>query len=223
MRKYQKRLCWLLICSMVAGLLAMPVLAEVDHPYDDEPADTGTTTASTTFPDVPANAPYAEAVRTLNELGVITGDDRGNFNPNKTITRAEAVTIICRMLGVADEAKGMAADSFSDVSNGHWASGYIAKAVELGIVGGYGNGKFGPSDPVTYEQMVKMLVCAWGYNDEARERGGYPNGYIAIASDLELLTNMQNISNRAAPRADVALLASRILQAPIGQVGDADK
>ncbi len=212
MRKYQKRLCWLLICSVVVGLLAMPVLAEVEHPYDDEPADTGTTAVSTTFPDVPANASYAEAVRTLNELGIIAGDDRGNFNPNKTITRAEAVTIICRMLGVADEAKGMAADSFSDVSNGHWASGYIAKAVELGIVSGYGNGKFGPNDNVTYAQLVAMLIREEDFNDEALAAGGWPQGYIDVATDLNMFNAVSYTAHNSASRNMAAVMIYNVLK-----------
>ena len=46
-------------------------------------------------------------------------------------------------------------------------------AYDLGIVGGYGDGNFGPKDPVTYEQVVKMLVCALGYEQSAKENGGW--------------------------------------------------
>ena len=48
--------------------------------------------------DVPMNADYANAVYMLYRAGVLTGDDAGNFNPNSTITRAEAAAIITRIV-----------------------------------------------------------------------------------------------------------------------------
>ena len=38
------------------------------------------------------------------------------------------------------------------------AMGYIEWAVKNKVVSGYGNGKFGPEDPITREQMAMMLV-----------------------------------------------------------------
>jgi hypothetical protein len=48
---------------------------------------------------------------------------------------------------------------FSDTSN-HWARAAIDAFVEKGIVSGYGNGLFGPNDPVTGEAILKMLVLS---------------------------------------------------------------
>ena len=126
------------------------------------------------FSDVPDSADYAAAVEALYQQGIITGDDNGRFNPNQTITRAETAAIICRLMG--QPAAASAKTPFSDVPSSHWASGYIAKAAELGIINGYGNGTFGPGDPVTYAQMVKMLVCVCGYEDIALMLGGIPAG-----------------------------------------------
>lgn len=152
---------------------------------------------NTPFPDVPADADYAEAAITLSEMGIFKGDEAGNFNPDNPISRAEAATVICRMLGVEDEAKQIKTAVFTDVPSSHWAVGYTAKAADLGIINGYGNGKFGPSDPVTYEQMVKMLVCAWGYGEDGQSRGGYPSGYIAVANDLGITHGIPKEAHRA--------------------------
>lgn len=165
----------------------------------------------TPFPDVPADADYAEAVATLAELGIFKGDNAGNFNPDESISRAEAAAVICRMLGVAEEAKQLTNVVFTDVPATHWAVGYVSKAAELGIIGGYGNGKFGPGDPVTYEQMVKMLVCAWGYEYEAAASGGYPDGYINAANDLGILFGIQVSNKSPAPRSAVASLVYNTL------------
>ena len=155
------------------------------------------------FPDVPENAGYAEAVEVLAELGIFGGDDKGNFNPDKTITRAECAAVICRMLGVEEEAKSMKKQVFSDVSTSFWGAGVIAKAAELGIIGGYGNGKVGPNNPVTQEQMIKMLVCAWGYGDMAESAGGWPKGYASVANDLGITDYL--VSSDPAKRSEVAI------------------
>ena len=159
------------------------------------------------FPDVPATADYFEAVKTLHSMGIFSGDEKGNFNPDKTITRAEAAKVICLLLGVGNEAATMTKQVFSDVPSMHWAVGYVAKAAELEIIGGYGNGKFGPSDSVTYEQMVKMLVCAWGYGSAATGEGGWPSGYLYIAKSIGITES--NVVNTAGPiaRSIVAQLA----------------
>lgn len=136
---------------------------------------------ASSFPDVDDDAVYADAVEFVNETGIMVGDDKGNFNPDKTVTRAEMATIICRMLG---EMEGLTtSNDFTDVPTDHWANAYISKAAELGIVGGYGNGKFGPSDAVTYEQALAMLVRAVELEDVAIELGGYPDGYIEVAQN----------------------------------------
>lgn len=137
--------------------------------------------AASPFPDVDENAEYAEAVEYLKNVGVMQGDEKGNFNPNNTVTRAQMAVIICQMLGETD---GLTvSNTFSDVPTSHWANKYVARASELSIVSGYGDGKFGPDDQVTYEQAVTMVVRAIGDSDAAQRFGGYPDGFIKAASE----------------------------------------
>ena len=49
---------------------------------------------------------------------------------------------------------------FSDVTGEAWFAEAVRWAAAMGIVGGYGNGKFGPNDPITREQLAVML---WRY------------------------------------------------------------
>lgn len=156
--------------------------------------------AAVTFPDVAADSSYAEAVSYVSGAGIMVGDDHGNFNPTKTVTRAEMATIICRML---DESTDKSSD-FSDVPSNHWANGYIGKAVKLGIVNGYGGGKFGPSDNVTYEQAVTMLMRTIGGADLAAKSGGYPDGFLKIANDHGLLEGVNTRKGNALSRGDIA-------------------
>ena len=163
------------------------------------------------FPDVPDEAPFADEVNTLAELGLLKGDEKGNFNPENTITRAEFATMMCRFFGVEDEALKIRKSSFNDVPSNHWACGYITKAVELGILNGYGNGKFGPADTLTYEQAVTVLIRSIDYEDEAQKAGGYPNGYIKVAENKNLLEKVQSEFSKPIIRSNVAILICNVL------------
>lgn len=156
------------------------------------------------FPDVDEYAPYAKAVEFIKERNIMVGDSNGNFNPNKTVTRAEMATIICQML---DQAKNLTtSNKFSDVPVNHWANKYITKAVELGFVSGYGNGKFGPNDMVTYEQAVTMMVRALGGAELAADAGGYPNGFMSVAQTYGFVNDVQAEIGEPLSRADIAII-----------------
>lgn len=161
--------------------------------------------AASTFPDVDTNAEYAATVEYVNEMEIMVGDENGNFNPNKAVTRAEMATIICRMLG---ETENLSTDGtvFSDVPVKHWANGYISQAASLNIISGYGDGTFGPEDIVTYEQAITMMVRALGYENEANSAGGYPDGYLSIAQNIGLLEKIGATKGMPLDRKSVAVI-----------------
>lgn len=170
------------------------------------------------FPDVADDADYASAIETLAAMGFFKGDDNGNFNPDATITRAEYAVIVCRLLGIEGSATGKC--DFTDAAD-HWATGYIKMANQYGIVVGYGDGNFGPDDAVKYEEAVKMLVCALGYEPMATSKGGYPTGYIAVASQIGLLDGVSGAAQgTGAARNIVATMTYNALDIPVmEQVG----
>lgn len=170
--------------------------------------------AFASYNDVDADADYAGAVELLSALNIIKGDDLGNFNPDNTITRAEFAAIVCRAKGLENAAEGAkGATSFKDVAADHWASGYINLATQNGIINGYGDGNFGPEDKVTYEQAVKMLVCALGFEPMAANKGGYPTGYLVVANQYKITAGVK--SSVEAPRKTVAQLVYNALTTPM--------
>ncbi len=166
------------------------------------------------YKDVDYDEYYAEALELLTTLDIFEGDENGNFNPGKTITRAEMAAIVCRAKGLDDAAKASkGVTRFSDVSAEHWASGYINIASQSGIINGYGNGCFGPDDELTYEQAVKMLVCALGFEPMAQSRGGWPSGYLIVANTYKIT---EGVSSRdGAIRSSLAVLTYNALSAPM--------
>lgn len=140
--------------------------------------------AKAAFSDVPEDYSYKKAITTLSKLNVINGYEDGTFAPNKDITRAEFTKLLIYMLGYGDIST--TTTRFEDLPADHWANSNIATAYDLGIVNGYSDTEFGPDNAVTYEQALKMIVCALGYQNAAESLGGYPDGYIAEGAGLNL-------------------------------------
>ena len=81
------------------------------------------------FPDV-GNHWATGYINTMYNAGMITGYPDGTFRPNHPITRAEAVTLVNRILGRGVDASGLASvhhRSFPDIA-GHWAYYEIIEA-----------------------------------------------------------------------------------------------
>ena len=136
------------------------------------------------------------AISVLKSLGIVIGDEKGNLNLDKDITRAEFSTILLRLMGVSNAANTQTATVFEDVPSSHWASGVINYCYNSKIILGYGDNKFGPDDELTFEQAVKMIVCALGYEEMATSKGTYPAGYLTVATDIGLLENCNNSNAR---------------------------
>lgn len=164
-----------------------------------------TAVSAATFPDVDANADYAAAIEYVSEIGLMVGYGDGTFQPDKTVSRAEMATVLCKMM---EEDWDLKQDGsvFSDVPITHWANGYVVKAAARGYVAGYGGGKFGPDDTVTYEQAVTMLIKIADGENEAIPREGYPDGYLRAAEEFGLLKNIEAEKGESFARADVAML-----------------
>ncbi|MBQ7033782.1 MAG: S-layer homology domain-containing protein [Clostridia bacterium] len=171
--------------------------------------------AGTLYPDVDDTASYAEAVTTLNALGIMIGDENGNFNPDASITRAETAAIITRMKNLGGAASAAGGTNFTDVAADHWAAGYINLAEQSGIINGYGDGTFGPSNAVTFEQVIKMIVAALGRTPEANNKGGYPSGYLIVASQENITAGVSVTPGAEAPRAAVARLVYNALEVDV--------
>lgn len=105
------------------------------------------------FTDVSAGDWFHDAVRYVYGEGMMNGTSATLFSPNQTTTRGMIVTILYRLEG--EPAAGAAA--FADVPAGQWYSGAVAWAAANGIAGGYGDGRFGPGDTVTREQIAAIL------------------------------------------------------------------
>ena len=112
-----------------------------------------------------------EAIIHLNKMGIIKGMTETQFQPNKSISRAELATLLARALG-----KGENQDhGFSDVKKGDWYSGYIGSAKQLGLINGYPDNTFKPNSNITREEAAMII-----YN------GAKANGIDVTMGEVEL-------------------------------------
>ena len=147
-------------------------------------------------------------------LGILRGDDQGNLNLDKPITRAEALALIIRISGLevsADLMKG--ATIFPDVNSDpslQWATGYINLGVSNKIINGFPDGTFKGNNQVTYAEMAKMLLYAMHYGVTV-EGAPWPAGVMAKADDLKLFDKVAAAPNLPAIRGDVVQMIDNSL------------
>ncbi|MFF2092748.1 S-layer homology domain-containing protein [Paenibacillus sp. NPDC058174] len=96
------------------------------------------------------------AIDALASNGIINGYNDGSFKPNQTITRAEIVAIISRIVDL-DKAAGGKNKGFTD-TNGSWNEAQIKAAAAAGIVQGRSDGKFQPNVNSTRAEALTILL-----------------------------------------------------------------
>ena len=163
------------------------------------------------FSDV-SGEELSEAVEVLSGLGIVSGCSDGSYHPDDALTRAQFCKLAILTEGHGDQARGSAYRTrFSDVPGGGWAAPNINLACEEGLVAGYGDGRFGPDDPVTVGQAVTVVLRLLGYT--AEEIGPFwPEDYLNKAGALGLLDGLPADGGAGLTRGDAALLLYRVLR-----------
>ncbi len=111
-------------------------------------------TVSAEFADVTKNDWFYDDVQFAVENGLFNGTSNTTFSPNAAMNRAMLVTVLYRLEG---EPKVSGSSEFTDVAANQWYTDAVIWATGHKIVNGYGNGKFGPTDSITREQMAAIL------------------------------------------------------------------
>ena len=119
------------------------------------------------FEDVPDDAWFAPAVQYVTSKGIMNGMSETEFAPNTKTNRAMIVTTLYRM---ENEPAVTASNPFVDVAEDQWYTDAVRWASEAGIISGYDASHFGPNDPITREQLSKILygyAMSKGYEEAA--------------------------------------------------------
>ncbi|AJG96282.1 S-layer protein [Bacillus anthracis] len=112
------------------------------------------------FKDVPENHWSYKAIMDLKEKNIVAGYGNGMFGFGDNITRGQVARLIYAYLKPADELN--AQNPFTDIE-GHMFEKEILALNKAGIMNGFGNGKFGPDNILTREQLAVVLTKAFNF------------------------------------------------------------
>lgn len=215
---------YLLSVILVAALTAAAVLVSAD--------------GTMSFTDVSEKDWFYSSVKTVFDAKIMQGEPGNIFNPNKPMTRAELVTLLCNFS--RDNSAGLGKNlSFSDVAENAWYANAIGWAVKADIVVDPAAAEFGPDVPITRQELAFMVnryieyasitvrgkVLIDGFEDkdtfsdwaaehiESLRKMGILNGKNAGCYDPEATTT----------RAEVATIITRLMANVTGSISVADK
>ncbi|MEB2280166.1 S-layer homology domain-containing protein [Lysinibacillus xylanilyticus] len=111
------------------------------------------------YKDVPKTHQYYDAIMQLQQTGLIKADPKGNFNPDKELTRGEMALI----LATAFDLKATGKHPFKDVSQTTEEGKAIAALYEAEITTGYDATTFKPNEPLSRAHYAVFLYRALNY------------------------------------------------------------
>ncbi len=148
-----------------------------------------------------------ESANALYELGLFQGTgETANGKPIYSLdaapTRAQAVTMLVRLLGKEAEAKaGSWTVPFTDLAD--WAKPYVGYAYANGLTNGLSADRFGSSDKVTANQYLTFILRALGYSSESDFQWNKASSF----SDSLGLTHGEYAAARSFTRGDTARIS----------------
>ncbi|TYQ12672.1 UNVERIFIED_CONTAM: S-layer family protein [Acetivibrio alkalicellulosi] len=174
-----------------------PEPGEVEGGKDEVPA-------VVTFTDIEGHWGI-EYIMKLLELGIVSGYPDGSIRPDNNITRAEMSVIVVKAAGL--EPSDGANLNFKDSDQiPKWAAGFIQTAVDNGIIVGYEDNTFRASRNITREEMVVLILKAFGILNEqdleapafidADQIGSWSLDYVKKSVDLNIVVGYQDNSFR---------------------------
>ena len=159
-----------------------------------------------------------EAIEVLQEVGIMTGDENGNFNPNAKVTRNEMAVVMSNLLDYR-VANYKGTSPFTDVPS--WAEPYVAACYTNGIIAGYDAKTFGGSDSVTTSQAALMLMKALGYFQYQSDfEDDWQFATIKQAGKIELFEDVDSGVTEAMTRNDLAQLVLNALESGMVEADD---
>lgn len=131
--------------KLIAPILLFTVLISITNAQD----------SISIFPDIETTHTNYTAIEYTQKNGIFTGYPDGTFQPDRVLNRAEQLKVFMLLDGVSPNPDTYK-NCFPDVTT-EWFAKYVCYAKEKGIVQGYPDATFRPSQLVNKAETLKML------------------------------------------------------------------
>lgn len=122
------------------------------------------------------------AINILRRLDILRGYEENKYEPQLPVTRGEFAYSVFKLYGV-DDAEASYEFEYSDVNPEKYYAQAISFLTGMGIINGTTADSFRPDDFIRHIDALAIICRVLGYETLAQEFGGYPTGYLRIASD----------------------------------------
>ena len=192
MRNLKRALSLGLTAAMISGLMVM-----------------GSSAASSSYTDV-ADTDNVEAIEVLKAVGIMVGDESGDFNPDQKVTRNEMAVVMSNLMAY-NVATYKDTSPFTDVPS--WAEPYVAACWTNGITAGTSATTYGGSENVTTAQAALMLLKALGYFQYSSDFGSdWQLATVSQGNKIDLFDDVDSGVREAMTRNDLAQLVLNTLE-----------
>ncbi len=131
------------------------------------------------------------------------------------LTRGEFASLMTFLFSVTPDGEKLTEAPFSDVDIDEAISPYIKAAKDYLKFYGFSDGTFHPDSPILYSQAVRAILSNMGYDVKAEVYGGYPTGYMRIASELKLTSGISKGNDEELDINDYLRLIENTLDKPV--------
>lgn len=99
-------------------------------------------------------------IQILASQGLIQGYTDGTFQPQRTISRAEMLVILSKLINLQEQEPTATTQNFSDVPSDYWADSIIKAALSAKIIQGIGDNRFAPNKGITRAEVITLILRA---------------------------------------------------------------
>lgn len=143
------------------------------------------------FTDVPETAWYYDCIKFCHMNGIVFGMNENTFEPNGTLTRAQFVLMLANFNHEDLTKYNDESAPFEDVKSGQWYYNAVCWAKEIGFVSGMSESIFAPNQPITREQLVKILYLNLNYYSDVNDLN------MSYRDDLSAFKDSDTVSSWA--------------------------
>ncbi|GAU77017.1 S-layer homology domain-containing protein [Fusibacter sp. 3D3] len=166
---------------------------------------------SINFSDVSVSDWYYSSVKKAVAAGYIKGYPDNTMGPNRSITRQEAAIIIAKVKGL--ELTSLNINNFSDASSiANWSRSYVGAVVNAGLMSGYPDGTFRPTDIIKRAEALVALNNAMSASYTAYDA----SGIYGPATGIENVANTVIIKSDGVTLQNMHITGDLIISEAVG-------